>query len=175
MSASSSELAGLVVHGLTGHGLTIAAAESLTGGRLAAALIDVPGASVVVRGGVVAYATELKHELLGVDAALLSEVGPVNPQVAIMMAAGVRERCFADVGVATTGVAGPDGQDGHSPGEVYVAVVTAAAAEVRGLRFAGDRDSVRAATVAAALSLVVETVGLGRLDMAPGLPGVESE
>lgn len=175
MNETPGDLAGLVVHGLTGHGLTIAAAESLTGGRLTATLVDVPGASVVVRGGLVTYATDLKHELLGVDSALLAEMGPVNPQVAIMMAAGVRERCFADVGVSTTGVAGPDGQDGHSPGEVYVAVVTAGAAEVRGLRLVGDRDHVRTAAVAAALSLVIETVGLGRLDMAPGLPGVEPE
>ncbi|MFD1713023.1 CinA family protein [Amnibacterium flavum] len=175
MTADVRTLAGEVVLGLTAHGLTVAVAESLTGGALTSALVDVPGASVVVRGGVVAYATELKHELLGVDGALLAELGPVSPQVAIMMAAGVRERCSADVGVATTGVAGPDGQDGHSPGEVYVAVVTGADAEVRGLRLTGDRSRVRAQSVAAALTLLIETVGLGVLDMTPDRRGVESE
>jgi nicotinamide-nucleotide amidase len=97
-------------------------AESLTGGMLCSALIDVPGASAVVRGGVVSYATDLKHRLLGVDAGLLAANGPVDPDVATQMAHGVRERLGADWGVATTGVAGPDPQDGIAAGTVYIAV-----------------------------------------------------
>ena len=92
---------------LTRRGLTIAVAESLTGGLLVAELIAVPGASLVVRGGVVAYATDLKEELLGVDAALLAASGPIHPDVARQMADGVRRRLGADIGISTTGAAGP--------------------------------------------------------------------
>jgi nicotinamide-nucleotide amidase len=149
-----------VVHSLVARGLTVAVAESLTGGLVASALIEVPGASRTVRGAIVAYATPLKHDLLGVDAALLGEHGPIHPDVALMMAAGVRERCGADIGIATTGVAGPDSQDGHLPGEVYVAAVMAGRTEVRGLQIEGDRGRVRSLSVVAALELVIETVGL---------------
>lgn len=160
MSDRVPDLAAEVVRGLTARGLTVAVAESLTGGLVLASLVEVPGASKTVRGGIVAYATELKHDLLGVDAARLSEHGPIHPDTALMMAAGVRERCGADVGVATTGVAGPDPQDGHLPGEVYVAVVMAGRNEVRGLQIEGDRPSVRRESVAAALALTLETAGL---------------
>jgi CDP-diacylglycerol--glycerol-3-phosphate 3-phosphatidyltransferase len=101
---------------LLARGETLAVAESLTGGALAAAVVAVPGVSATFRGGVVAYATELKSELLGVDAALLAARGPVDPDVAVAMAEGVRERLGATWGLATTGVAGPDPQDGHPPG-----------------------------------------------------------
>jgi nicotinamide-nucleotide amidase len=100
---------------------TVASAESLTGGLLCSSLVDVPGASAVVRGGIVAYATELKNMLLGVDADLLSANGPVDPDVAAQMALGVRDRLGADWGLSTTGVAGPDPQDGIPPGRVFVA------------------------------------------------------
>lgn len=145
-----------IIEGLRRQGLTLAVAESLTGGLVAAALVDQPGASAVLRGGIVAYATDLKHDLLGVDASLLAEHGAVHPDVAVEMAAGVRERCAADWGVATTGVAGPDMQDGHPAGEVYVAVVRSAGSEVRGLFLPGTRAEVRAATVRAALDLLAE-------------------
>jgi nicotinamide-nucleotide amidase len=160
-----------VVAGLLGRGLTLAAAESLTGGLLAAAVVDVPGASKVFRGGVIAYATEIKHDLLGVDAALLREHGPVHPDVALMMAGGVRERCGADVGVATTGVAGPDPQGQNLPGEVYVAVVMAGRHEVRGLRLDGDRASVRRGAVLAALSLIIDAADFGSAESGPYQPG----
>ena len=97
-------------------GQTVATAESLTGGLVAAALTDVPGASSAFRGGVVAYATELKAEALGVDVALLKAHGPVYAPVAAAMAEGVRERLQATIGVATTGVAGPDPQNGYPAG-----------------------------------------------------------
>lgn len=136
-------------------GRSLAVAESLTGGLLAATLVAVPGASTVFRGGVVAYATDLKVTLLGVDPELVAARGAVDPQVAAQMAAGVRRSLGADVGVSTTGVAGPDPQDGQPPGTVYVAVdVGGGPAQVRALVLAGDRAAVRAATVRAALSLV---------------------
>ncbi|MFJ7130734.1 CinA family protein [Streptomyces sp. NPDC098101] len=113
---------------LAERGQTLAVAESLTGGLVAAELTGVPGASASFRGSVTAYATALKHELLGVDGALLAERGAVDPEVASQMAAGVRARLGADWGIATTGVAGPDPQDGQPVGTVYVAVAGPAGA-----------------------------------------------
>ena len=140
MSADAADL----VHRLTDRGLTIATAESLTGGLLAATLVDVPGASAVVNGGVVAYATPVKHSVLGVDAGLLDERGPVDPQVAEQMADRVRLVCAvdgrpADIGLATTGVAGPDWQDGRPPGTVFVGVAIGDDVEAIALELDGDR------------------------------------
>ena len=103
-------------------GITVATAESLTGGLLAALLTEVPGASAVVRGGLVVYATELKSSLAQVDAVLLDERGPVDPDVAVALADGARASCGASVGVGLTGVAGPDPQHGMPVGTVFVAV-----------------------------------------------------
>lgn len=133
---------------------TLAIAESLTGGLLTSALVDVPGASLVVRGGVVAYQTDVKHDLLGVDAGLLDESGAVDPTVAGQMAAGAAERLHADRAVATTGVAGPDPQDGHAVGEVYIAIVSEAGRVVRRFEFAGDRARIRNRSVAAAIDML---------------------
>jgi nicotinamide-nucleotide amidase len=136
-----------------GRGWSLAVAESLTGGLVCATLVTVPGASAVLRGGVVAYATDLKAALLSVDEALLEARGAVDPDVAVAMAVGVRTRLAADVGIATTGVAGPDPQDGKAPGTVHVAVVTPDGVRGRELRLGGDRSAVRSATVDAALEL----------------------
>ncbi len=155
------ELARSVVEVLASRGLTIAVAESLTGGAVTAALVDVPGASRVLRGGVVAYATDLKATLLGVDPALLAERGAVDPEVARAMALGVRSRLAADVGVATTGVAGPDGQDGRSPGVVHVAALGPGGERVSSVRFAGDRAAVRQAACELALELALSVVAPG--------------
>lgn len=144
-----------VVRAYRAAGLTVAVAESLTAGLVAARLADVPGASLVLRGGVVAYATDLKASLLGVDDALLSQVGAVHADVAEQMACGVRERLVADVGVATTGVAGPDAQDGQPPGTVFVAVATGRTTRVHAEHLGGDRAQVRAATVEIALTLLL--------------------
>lgn len=146
-----------VVAGLARAGLTVAVAESLTGGALASHLVAVPGASAVVRGGIVAYATDLKARLLGVDAALLAERGPVDAEVARQMADGARERLGAAIGVATTGVAGPLTQHGHPVGTIFIAVTTAERTSVRGLRLAGTRDALRRATVLAATALLRAT------------------
>lgn len=139
---------------LLARGETLAVAESLTGGAVGAALTAVPGASATLRGAVVAYATDLKTALLGVDPTLLARTGAVHPDVAAQMAVGVRERLGATYGLATTGVAGPDPQDGRPPGEVHVAVAGPAGVERRALVVGGDRGAVRAAAVAAALRLL---------------------
>jgi nicotinamide-nucleotide amidase len=144
-------LARQVVVTLTGRGQTVAVAESVTGGLLAAALVEVPGASAVFRGGVVAYATDLKATLLGVPAPLLERHGAVHPQVAAAMASGVRQRLDATFGLATTGVAGPEPADGQPVGTVFIAVASAAGAEPRALRLSGDRATIRYQTVVMSL------------------------
>jgi nicotinamide-nucleotide amidase len=144
-------LATRVVAALTERGETVAVAESLTGGLLAAALVEVPGASAVFRGGIVAYATDLKATLLGVPGALLERHGAVHPEVAAAMAGGVRRRLDATFGLATTGVAGPDPADGQPVGTVFIAVSWARGQTPRGLRLAGGRASIRAQTVVMSL------------------------
>ncbi|CAL9423732.1 Putative competence-damage inducible protein [Streptomyces sp. enrichment culture] len=152
-----------VVRLLKVSGETVAVAESLTGGLVAAQLTSVPGASKVFRGSVTAYATELKHELLGVDAAVLAARGAVDPQVAAEMAAGVRKALGADWGVATTGVAGPDPQDGQAVGTVFVAVHgpdgaatgSAPGGKVEALRLNGDRAEIRRESVRSVLALLL--------------------
>jgi nicotinamide-nucleotide amidase len=138
---------------LLARGGTVAVAESLTGGALGAALTAVPGVSATFRGGIVAYATELKAELLGVDPDLLAQFGPVHPQVAATMAVGVKSRLHATYGLSTTGVAGPDPQDGHPPGEVYIGIAVGGRGRLltRSLHLTGDRAAVRAGAVAGAL------------------------
>jgi PncC family amidohydrolase len=147
-------LARLIVSELTGRGQTVAVAESLTGGLLAAALVEIPGASAVFRGGIVAYATDLKATLLGVPAALLDRYGAVHPDVAAAMAQNVRDRLGATFGVATTGVAGPDPQDGQPVGTVHIAVSWDLGVTRRACAFTGDRDSIRRQSVLAALLLL---------------------
>lgn len=139
---------------LAARGQTLAVAESLTGGLLASTLVDVPGASKVLRGGLIVYATDLKASLGGVPPALLAERGPVDPDVAVTLAEGVRERCDADWGVATTGVAGPEPHDGKAVGTVYVAVAGAGVSRARLFTLDGDRAAVRAGAVTAALDLL---------------------
>ncbi|MFJ3471980.1 CinA family protein [Microbacterium maritypicum] len=151
-----SDAAAAVLAALGRRGWTLGVAESLTGGALCADLVSIPGASTVLLGGVVAYATPVKASVLGVDADLLAVHGPVHPQVALQMADGVRSVVSvggspADVGVSTTGIAGPDSPDGQPVGTVHIGVVTPAAMRTTAFRFLGDRDSIRAQTVAAAL------------------------
>lgn len=149
-----------VVHALVAAGATVATAESLTGGLVGAALTSVAGASAAYRGGVVSYATDLKHRLLGVDAGLLAERGAVDPDVAEAMAIGVRERLGADYGVATTGVAGPDPQDGTPVGTVWVAVATPDGVHARDASTGPglSRDQVRRLTVDHALRALLDAI-----------------
>lgn len=139
-------------------GLTVATAESLTGGLVCAALVDVPGASAVVRGGVVAYASDLKGSVLGVDRDLLARVGAVDPEVAGAMARGVCRVLGADVGVSTTGVAGPDPSDGRPVGTVFVAVAHGAGTAVEHHTFSGTREQIRRASVDAAIGLLASAL-----------------
>ncbi|MGN8026127.1 CinA family protein [Microbacterium sp. 22242] len=150
-----------VVEALRVRGLSLAVAESLTGGALSAAIVSVPGASAVLNGAVVAYATPVKASLLNVDPMLLAARGPVDPDVVRQMAEGARSALAvdgraADVGVATTGVAGPTAQGGQPVGTVHIGVSRAGGTVSRSFRFEGDRAEIRAATVEAALALLVD-------------------
>jgi len=147
-----------VIAAATAGGLTIGVAESLTGGLVSATLVAIPGASLVVRGAVVAYATDIKASMLGVDAELLASVGPVDAQVAEQMARGAAATLGADIGVATTGVAGPGAHDGHPAGTVIIAVATPAGSRSIELSLSGGRDAVRAAATAAAIELLADAV-----------------
>ncbi len=137
---------------------TVATAESLTGGLVAAALTSVPGASAVFRGGIVAYAADLKTTLLDVTADLIHRHGAVHPDVAVAMAQGARHRLTATIGVATTGVAGPDPADGQPVGTVHIAVSTPGGSRHRALHLAGDRQQIRRDTVDQTLNLLVSAL-----------------
>lgn len=146
---------------LESRGFKLAIAESLTGGLLCAEFVSVPGASNVLLGSIVAYQTSLKHELLGVSRTLLENQGAVDPEVAAQMAAGVRAKLAAKsntnenqvIGISTTGVAGPDSQDGTAVGTVYIAVSGPGAIgdSVYAHEFTGGREAIRAATVREAI------------------------
>ncbi len=158
VGAGEQSLAEAVIEALRSAGASVATAESLTGGAVGVALTDVAGASDVYRGSVVAYATELKASVLGVDEALLAERGAVDGDVAHQMAMGVRDRLGATFGVSTTGVAGPEPQDGVPPGVVFVAVAGPAEVMVRRLALRGDREGIRRRTVVNALALLRSAV-----------------
>ena len=166
---ADADLPGLVAE-LARRTVTLGTAESLTGGLLAAVLTEVPGASAVLRGGLVVYATDLKHSLAGVDNALLDERGPVDPDVAIALADGARTACGATVGVGLTGVAGPDEQHGIPVGTWYVAAVgagfrllTAGRPEDLGpvTPALSWRDATRFAAVRAAIALLAQFARTG--------------
>lgn len=145
---------------LIARGLTIGVAESLTGGQLTARLVDVAGASATLLGGVVAYNTAIKASVLGVDAHLLARHGAVHPEVARQMATGVRTALAvagrpADVGVATTGVAGPDPQDGQAVGTVYLGFAIADRVESVALTLSGTRGDIQSGTVDAAVATLL--------------------
>jgi nicotinamide-nucleotide amidase len=159
--------AAAAVRALAGRRETLAVAESLTGGLLAATIVEIPGVSAVFRGGLVVYATDLKHALAGVPEALLADRGPVDPDVARALAEGARSRCAADWGLATTGVAGPEPQGGRPVGLVYIAVAGPGRAVVRELRLSGSRDDVRTETVNSVLSLLVDEIA----GSSAGMPG----
>ena len=164
--AATGELADMLVRS----GISVATAESLTGGALAAELVRVPGISTIYNGGVVAYSYDVKSNLLGVERDLLLTRGAVNDEVALQMARGVREACRvedvpADVGVATTGVAGPEPSDGEPAGIVYVGLATLWGERAFRLDFTslvraddpvGSRQRIRFATVEAAIYQLTE-------------------
>jgi len=158
MSASSTPdvSAHDIVAQLKQKNLTIATAESLTAGMLSSTLADVPGASAVLQGGVVAYNNGIKHRLLGVSADILAARGAVDAETAKQMANGARARLGADLGISTTGVAGPEPSEGKAVGIVFIALATAEQTTARLLRFEGNRDQIRRSAVAASLRLVGE-------------------
>ncbi|MGC5626800.1 CinA family protein [Georgenia sp. Z1344] len=149
---------GPLVAALAGRGLRIGVAESLTAGALAARLAAVPGVSAVLRGGVVAYASDLKIALLDVDGDLLAAGGPVQAEVAAQMARGAARVLGAEIGLATTGVAGPGPADGNPAGTFHVACAGPAGVRTRSWLVAGTRPAVRAAAVDAALALLADVV-----------------
>lgn len=152
-----------LVSELRKRGWTLGVAESLTGGAVASEIVSVPGASAALWGAVVAYATPVKRTLLGVDAALLDAHGPVHPEVAVQMAQGVRSAVEvdgrpADVGISTTGIAGPDSPDGQPVGTVHVGVATPRGARSRLFIFEGSRDQIRTRARDAAIEFALEAV-----------------
>jgi nicotinamide-nucleotide amidase len=162
--AGLQELIAGLIEGLQARGETIATAESLTGGLIGATLTSVPGVSAIYRGGVISYATDLKQTLVGVSERTLAEHGAVSQLTAVEMALGIAQRCDATWGVAVTGVAGPDSQEGHPAGTVFTAVARKPPAAgawddqqadsvvcVRELSLSGDRGAIREQTVRAAV------------------------
>ena len=130
-------------------------AESLTGGRVAAALTSVPGSSLSYRGGVVAFASDLKVSLLGVSQAVVEQHGVVSAECAVAMATGVRELSGSTYAVATTGVAGPAEQEGKAVGTVHVGLCGPSGTSTVALHLAGEREEIASAGVEAALTPLV--------------------
>ncbi|NKY53357.1 CinA family protein [Nocardia vermiculata] len=158
--AAVPETAALVAR-LTERGYTVATAESLTAGLLAATVAGVPGASTVLRGGVIVYATDLKQSLAGVSEHTLAADGPVAATTAEQLAVGARTVCGADWGVGLTGVAGPDPQDGNPVGTVFLGLSGPGCTEVMRLHLTGDRWTIRIGAVRAAVVQLASRLGTG--------------
>lgn len=152
--APTHDLAADVLRELTARKDTLATAESLTGGGLGGVLTSVPGASAAYVGGVISYATRVKVDVLGVPMEIVLGDGVVSAPCARAMAAGVRRVLGADLGLSTTGVAGPERQEGKPAGTVFVAVADDQGEAVRALQLSGDRTAIREATSRAALELL---------------------
>jgi nicotinamide-nucleotide amidase len=153
-------LAGAIVAALVERSWTIGTAESFTGGAVADEIVAVPGASRAFRGGIVAYANEVKTALLDVPEDVLASVGAVSEEVAVAMARGARARLGVDIAIATTGVAGPDGGSPEKPvGLMWMALASGAdGIETRRLTFPGQRSDIRMRGTVAALSLVWRSI-----------------
>lgn len=156
-------LAAEVVHRLSSRGETLAFCESLTAGLASATVAQVSGASAVLRGGLITYATDLKVALAHVPQELIDEHGVVSPETAVAMAKGTRLVCDATWALALTGVAGPDSQDGHPVGEVFIACAGPQGVEVVRAHngadgsevLSGQRNEIRAQAVDCALELLL--------------------
>jgi len=147
----------ILVEQCTAAGISIAVAESCTGGLIAHRITNVAGASAVFKGGVVSYANEAKMRLLGVPEDALNAFGAVSEPVALAMAAGVRDALNADCSVAVTGIAGPGGGTAEKPvGTVYIAISAPSGAHARLYRFSGARDDIKNQTAEAALKFLLE-------------------
>jgi nicotinamide-nucleotide amidase len=152
------ELAGQCLDLLRSAGHTLSTAESLTAGLVSATLAAVPGASDVLRGGVVAYASDIKTSVLGVDPQLIASYGVVSAECAAAMAHGAARLLGSTWAVSTTGVAGPDRQEDKPVGTVFVAVAGPDVEAVRALALDGNRQQIRAATVVEAFTLLSKMV-----------------
>ncbi len=151
-ATDSNTLAATVAHQLTAAGQTLALAESCTGGLIAKLLTDLPGASAFLERGAVTYANSAKQDWLQVAESLLEQKGAVSAECAVAMAQGIRRAAGTDLGLAVTGIAGPDGGTPAKPvGTVFIALVTKETERVKGYRFPGNRDSVRLLTACMAL------------------------
>lgn len=147
-----------LVEALSDAGADVATAESLTAGLVAATLAEVPGSSEVLLGGVVTYSVGAKHGVLGVPQELLDTHGAISEPCVRAMAEGARSRFGADVGLATTGVAGPAGSEGHPPGYVWIAVAEGEDVRTELLHLVGDRQQVRNETVRHVMALAVRAL-----------------
>ena len=139
--------------------LTVATAESCTGGLLGKSITDISGSSAVYPGGVISYCNRIKHDILGVDQTLLDSLGPVSEPVARQMAEGVRRVIGADLGIGITGIAGPNSDDtGRPVGLVYVSASNGEITMARECKFDGDRNAIRCMAAEAAADLAVELI-----------------
>lgn len=155
----SEPLARDVLDRLKAAGLTLATAESCTGGLIGKMLTDIPGSSAVYMGGVISYTNGVKHRLLGVREDTLRVYTAVSRQTAHEMALGAREAIGAGVGVSVTGLAGPDSDEtGREVGLVYIAIDMPGVSYCKELHLAGDRDMVRKQAAAAVLELILEFI-----------------
>lgn len=152
-------LAQELVRGLADKKLTVATAESCTGGMIASAITDIAGASYVFHQGFVTYANDAKQKLLGVSPDTLREVGAVSEEVAAQMAFGVRKKSGANLGISATGIAGPTGGSEQKPlGLVYIGISTPDKTFVMKYNFEGGRNVVREQTVLKALQLAINAL-----------------
>lgn len=151
-----------LIDALRKNGQSLSVAESLTGGLLASALIEIPGASDVFFGGVVAYTARAKREILGVDEEALTH-GVVSQEVAIGMAQGALELFGSDYALSTTGIAGPGPQEGKEPGTIWLGCASKTDSGARLVKLEGDRNQIREATVNAALELIDTQIVFSRL------------
>ena len=148
-----------VIGRLRAQGLTLATAESCTGGLVGARLTDVPGASAVYKGGIISYVNEIKHRLLGVEQETLDVCTAVSRETAHEMARGARERLLTDCAVSVTGLAGPDGDGtGRPVGLVYIAIDAPGFSFCKELHLTGSRAAVRDQSAEAALQMILDMI-----------------
>jgi len=163
-----------LVHALRDASASVATAESLTGGRLAARLTDVPGSSAVYAGGVVSYQTHIKVEVLGVPHDLVDQHGVVSAECARAMADGARHLLGTAYALSTTGVAGPDRQEGKAVGTVFVGLAGPDGTQALALDLSGDRSQIQDATVDAAVAALAAALAEAAARCASGQPAEDS-
>jgi PncC family amidohydrolase len=153
------DMENLLIERCVAKGLTVAVAESCTGGLLGASITSAPGASAVFKGGIISYANDIKNRVLQVPTAVLESDGAVSKSCAEAMVRGALKLFEVDLAAAVTGIAGPSGGTVDKPvGLVYIAVASADAIFSREFRFEGDRSEVRRQSVAQALSMLLQLI-----------------